>query len=416
MLFAALVFGTVMAGAADPIEINIGYYETVDGQGRHSTMMDDIIAQFMADNPHITVTTTVAGYSQFYERLPIALATGLGPDVWLSDGVLIDQYSAQGYALDLTDLIEQDMNPDEYFGIEDNRSPDGRIYAFPQGLQSSAFFYNKDMFDHAGLTYPTDRWTWDDVRAAARQLTLDPDGDGTPNQYGVRVINHITEGWFPVIKAFGGGALDASRQNSMFADPNTIAGLQFMADMLLNDGTSPRLGTADRFGWFPKSVVAMQTALYTRVSGSNQSNIDYDVAVLPNGPAGRATPVIVNSWIVNSATSDAKQEAAWEWIKYFSSVKAQTMWSELDEAIPVNRQVAIERFTAPDVSPANLVVFVEGLSNSTPLDPNPVWGDWTGAATRALEEAFRGRSSVTEAALEADHRVQVILDDFYKNQ
>lgn len=415
LLVVALTVPAVLAQAADPVEITIGYYESTGGLGQTGKTMEALIAEFMAENPHIKVHTTVAPYSAFFQRLPVELAAGTGPDVWLSDGVLIDQYASQGFALDLTDRIAAELNVDQYFGIEDNRDPNGRIWAFPQGLQASAFFYNKDMFELAGLDFPTDAWTLDDVRQAARRLTVDRNGDDVTDQYGYRAFNHVTEGWYPIIRAFGGAALDERRQHSRFNDPRTIAGLTWMVEMIYQDRTSPPPSIGgSAFEWFPQQRVAMQHGLFVRTYGANQAPFEYDVTVVPAGPADRVSPVIVNSWIINARSTSARQEAAWEWVKFFASERAQTVWAELGEAVPVNRQVAIGTFLASDIPPANRMAFVEGLAYSSPLDPNPVWSNWVSAATNALTPAFNGQMSVTEAAANAHQRVQVILDDFYK--
>jgi multiple sugar transport system substrate-binding protein len=405
---------STFAMAATPVEITIGYYESTAGLGQYNIIMDQLIQEFMQANPHIKAKSSFTGYRAFFDRLPVELAAGTGPDVWLSDGVLVDQYSAQGFVLDLTDLVAAMPNPGNYFGIDSNRDPNGRIWAFPQGIQSSALFYNMEHFDKAGIAYPTDKWTLDDVRAIAKKLTTDANSDGTPEVYGYRSFNHITEGWSSIIRSFGGGMLDQQRRNSKFNDPNTIAALQFMVDMILVDRVSPPANTSGPFNWFPNQLVSMQTGLYVRTDGANKAGFNYDVTAVPSGVAGRYNPVIINSWVINAHTDKAKQEAAWAWIQFFSSEHAQQVWAELGEAVPVNRKVAINVFMQLRVSPANRMAFVTGMDYAMPLDPSPVWSEWQTAATNALTPAFRGTQSVVEAATKAHEAVQRILDQFYQ--
>lgn len=408
----ALVLSISASLSAAPVEIKIGYYESSGGLGITGKTMQALIDTFMQANPGIKVTTSVGPYGAFFQKLPVELVAGTGPDVWLSDGVLIDQYAGLGFALDITNRIQSMGNPNDYFGLEANRTPEGRIFAFPQGLQSSAFFYNKDMFQAAGLPVPNDTWTYDDVRRTAKKLTRDTDGDNVFNEYGFRSFNQITEGWFPIIKAFGGGALDATRRKSRFADPKTLEALSYMIDMIYVDQSSPKPGT-DPFSWFPQKLVAMQTGLFVRTFGANQVKLNYDVTSVPAGPAGRFNPVIVNSWIINAQTSKAQQDAAWEWVKFFSGEKAQTVWAELGEAVPVNRKVAVTTFMRAGGQPVNRMAFVNGLDYATPLDPNPVWSNWQTAATKALDPAFKGTINIREAAANADKNVQQALDDYY---
>ncbi len=412
-LFAAVVGNASAVLAAEQVEIRIGYYESTGGLGQTGKTMEALIQAFADENPQIKVSSTVAAYGTFFQKLPIELASGVGPDVWLSDGVLVDQYASQGFALELTNLIKQMGNPNDYFGIDTNRDPQGRIWAFPQGLQVSAFFYNKEMFAAAGIALPTEKWTLNDVRSYARRLTVDTDGNGVPNQYGYRSANHVTEGWFPIIKAFGGGALDETRQRSRFGDPKTIEALQWMVDMIHVDRVSPPPGT-NIFNWFPQRQVATQHALYVRTFAANQAGFDYDVTIVPSGPGGRYSPVIVNSWVINAHSGGAKQQAAWDWVKFFSSEKGQRAWAELGEAVPVSRKVAVTTFMQLKLAPANRMAFVSNLDYAVPLDPNPVWSNWVNAATTALNRAFTGAIPVTEAAANADLAVQTVLDELYK--
>lgn len=417
LLVVLLALGSNVSMAAENVEITIGYYESTGGLGQHGVVMNSIIEQFMAEHPHIKVSTSIAGYGDFYAKLPVELAAGVGPDVWLSDGVLIDQYSGQGFALDLTDRIEREIDTKNIFGLEDNRDPNGRIWAFPQGVQSSALFYNKEMFDSAGLRFPDESWTMNDLREAARLLTRDSGGRGTPDRFGFRAANQITEGWYPIIRAFGGSALDDSRRRSRFADRETIDGLEFMTRMIFEDQSSPATGVGgSNFNWFPQQLVAMQFGIYNRTFAANQAGFDYDVTVMPYGPAGRFNPVIVNSWIINAHSDQAKQEAAWAWIKFFAGEKAQTAWADLGEAISINRDVAIATFSRSQAAPDNVMAFVEGLNDSTPLDSSPVWSSWQSAATKALDPAFRGNVGIEEAAINADHAIQVILDEYYNDK
>jgi len=408
-----LVCSLGLVSAAESVEIKIGYYESSGGLGQYSIMMNQIIEEFMKAHPGIRMTPSVAAYSSFFAKLPVELAAGTGPDVWLCDGVLVDQYSAQGLALDLTDRLAAMPNPNDYFGIDANRDPDGRIWAFPQGLQSSALFHSKEHFELAGLAPPTDKWTYGDLRKAAQKLTADTDSDGVPNRYGFRSFNHVTEGWFPIIKAFGGGLLDATRRKSLVNSPKTIEALSYMVDMVLVDRSSPPATTSGPFNWFPQGLVSMQIGLFVRTDAANKGKIDYDVTQVPSGLAGRFNPVIVNSWVINADTSKTKQDAAWEWIKYFSGEHAQTMWAELSEAVPVNRKVAVTHFVKSQAAPKNRMAFVTGLDYAAPLDPSPVWSNWVNAVTSALTPAFRGTVSVNEAAANAHQGVQQALDAFY---
>jgi len=417
MLLCACMWAGYAVGAfcAEQVELHIGFYEASAGFGQTGKKMIELIEEFAKANPQYKVTYSSAGYSAFFNQLPVHLVSGVGPDVWLCDGVLVAQYKDNGFALDLTTRVNGLPNIGDYFGIDTNRDNEGHIWAFPQGLQVSAFFYNKEHFQKGGLAFPTENWTLDDVRMVARKLTLDPDNDGTPNQYGFRSINHVTEGWYPIIRAFGGDILDKSGRKSMISDSRTIDALRYMVEMVYVDRSSPPPGT-NVFDWFPQQLVSMQYGLYIRTFPANERGFDYDITLVPIGPGGRFNPVIVNSWVINAQTSPAKQQAAWDWIMFFSSEYAQREWTLLGEAVPINRKVAVTTFMQMDVPPKNRMVFVNSLEHAVPISPSPIWSKWQSAVSSALNNAFYGRVNVYEAAMLAHQNVQVLLDEYYANK
>ena len=76
---------------------------------------------------------------------------------------------------DLTDWIAG-SKADEYYGLDFNKDADGRYWGVPQGIQVGVLFCNKELFDKAGVAYPTDEWTWEDLKASA--CTVDAGGRG----------------------------------------------------------------------------------------------------------------------------------------------------------------------------------------------------------------------------------------------
>ena len=185
--------------------------------------MKELIEQFEKQHPNITVKTQSAPYGQFYQKLDTQIAAGQAPDVWLSDGVYVMKYAQRGAAKDLTDWIARDLKADEYYGLDFNKDADGRYWGVPQGIQVGVLFYNKELFDKAGVAYPSDEWTWEDLKSSAAKLTVDAGGKtaedsgfdaASVNQFGLTFFS-ITEGWFSVMKSYGGGTLDEKAENSI---------------------------------------------------------------------------------------------------------------------------------------------------------------------------------------------------------
>lgn len=406
------------------VEILLGYYSSDSSDAK----MKELIEQFEKQHPNITVKTQSAPYGQFYQKLDTQIAAGQAPDVWLSDGVYVMKYAQRGAAKDLTDWIARDLKADEYYGLDFNKDADGRFWGVPQGIQVGVLFYNKELFDKAGVAYPSDEWTWEDLKSSAAKLTVDAGGKtaedsgfdaASVNQFGLTFFS-ITEGWFSVMKSYGGGTLDEKAENSIINSPENKQAFEWMVDGMQRgiitdpvDLKSFQSNTAV----FPSGSAAMRIGIYARVQAANEAGLNYDVALLPKGPDGkRVSPVIANSWVVNQKSSDEKAEAAWEWIKYWATEDdVQKQWTELGEAVPVKKSVAeSEVFLKAGEQPANRQAFLDSLEFAQTLDNNAVWEEWVGKFNEHAERGFLGDATIDQALSEADAAVQAVLDDFYK--
>ncbi|SFP67039.1 ABC transporter substrate-binding protein [Salibacterium halotolerans] len=417
--------GSDSGSEGDTETITLGYYSS----GSADEKMKDIISQFEEEHPDITIETQNSPYQQFFQKLDTQIAGGNAPDIWLSDGVFVQKYAERGAAKDLTEWVQNDLQTDQYYGLEFNQGPEGKYWAVPQGIQIGALFYNKDMFDKAGVEYPDDSWTWEDLKEAGEQLTIDMNGNTAENaefsadninQYGLTFFN-ITEGWMPVLKSYGGGVLDEDLQTADIDTPENLKALEYITDGMergIFTDPSDLQAFQSPMSPFPSETAAMRIGIYARTLAANETGVNYDVTVLPKGPDGeRFSPVIANSWIINEDTSDAKAEAAWEWIEYWvSEDDVQRQWAELGEAVPVKKSVAnSDMFLNSGDKPENKQAFLDSFEFADTLDVNAVWSEWVNEMTDNLNKTFLGEVEEKEALESADKDVQQVLDDFYED-
>src|SRR5690606_38914157 len=137
--------------------------------------------------------------------------------------------------------------------------------------------------------------------------------------WGMRVYSPgFTESWWPMIKAFGGDVVAGGGKRMVIDSPGSQAALNWMLDAIYQEQIGPDVVTTEALGsphtMFASEQVAMQFGIYARTIPATQANIDFGVAPMPKGPAGRGHVAIVNSWVINRAADDAKAKAAWKWI------------------------------------------------------------------------------------------------------
>lgn len=152
---------------------------------------NEIFKAFEKENPGVNVEMVYAPYDKFNDKFLTMSAGGDQPDlVWI-------QPSAFGQLVSknvLMDLSDKEINKDEYLpNILEMGKVDGKQYALIRDAATFQMGYNKDMFDEAGVPYPSDDWTWDDFLNAAKKLTKVEGGKTV--QFGIE--NYYTgEVWF----------------------------------------------------------------------------------------------------------------------------------------------------------------------------------------------------------------------------
>lgn len=410
-------------GAAETVELRLGYYSSAQTDAK----MQELIGKFQEKHPNIKIKTESSPYNQFFQKLDTQIAAESAPDVWLSDGVFVPKYAERGVLKDLTELIDRDLGKDDYYGLDFNKDVNGKYWGVPQGIQIAVLYYNKDMFDEAGVAYPTGDWTWDDLKAAAGKLTKDSAGayatdaafdKNKISQYGLTFFS-ITEGWMTVLKSYGGGVLDETLTKSIINTPENKRAMEWIVDGMQREwftAPSDLKSFQSNMAPFPSKAAAMRIGIYARTIDANNAGLNYDVTLLPKGPDGkRFAPVIANSWVINKKAEGAKGDAAWEWVKYWATEdEVQNEWASLGEAVPVKKSAAnSERFLSG--KPDNKQAFLDSFEFAGTLDVNAVWSEWVGKFGDSVNRAFEGEIGVDEALSQADKDVQQVLDEFYKN-
>jgi multiple sugar transport system substrate-binding protein len=170
-----------------------------------------IVDDFQAANPNIKVNVEVSDWDSYWTKLKTLLAANTPPDVFAMDAPLYLDYQSRGVLLNLQPYIDKTPGLLDGFypvTLEAYKLPDG-YYGMPRDFQTVVLFYNKDMFDAANVAYPTADWTYDDLRTAAKSLTLDQNGDGTIEQWGFSTdLWDMELFWSEAIWSWGGEVIN----------------------------------------------------------------------------------------------------------------------------------------------------------------------------------------------------------------
>lgn len=177
----------------------------------------------------------VVTWDDYWTLLSAGAQGGSMPDVFWMHSNEAERYMSNEMLLDLTDRIADsdkiDMSkyPED---ITELYTYDGKNYAVPKDVDTIALWYNKTLFDEAGLEYPTADWTWDDLYEAAKALTK----DGVYG-FGCSATNNQA-GYYNLIYDMGGYVINDDKTASGYDDPNTIKAMQYFEKMI-QEGIMP---------------------------------------------------------------------------------------------------------------------------------------------------------------------------------
>jgi multiple sugar transport system substrate-binding protein len=358
-----------------------------------------IVDDFEAANPNIQVSVDVSDWESYWNRLQTLFAGGTPPDVFAIDAPLYRDWQSRGVLLNLQPYL--DANPTVLDGvypstIEAYQLEDG-IYGLPRDFQTIVMFYNKDMFDAAGLAYPTEDWTMEDLRATAVQLTLDNDGDGVTDQWGLFADLYDMElFWSSAIWGYGGEILNDDYTQTLIGDGAARDAWHFINSMAIEDRSLPDPTQILQYGDpFAAGVAAMTPIGHWVVPEYAELPFAWDVAPMPAGPEGRATSVNSAGFVV--AANSANPDAAWQFIQYAISVTGQTRLTELGFAIPVLQSVAESPTFLEQSTPINHQVFLDALEYAHVKPSFRGYEEWAAVVGDGLLPVWNGEIGIDEA-------------------
>lgn len=212
---------------------------------READLENRVLAPFEESHPGITVQQQSAGTGQaeYRERILTSIVAGHPPDVLLLDNIDVPAFTNRRVLLDLApylprlgiDLARYDST---VLGIFRRGAA---IYALPKGYTPMVLVYNKDLFDRAGIPYPSDDWTWDDFLRVAQSLTRDTDGDGQVDQWGTAYDRRYFL-WAAWLWSGGGDILcpDGTHATGCLDAPASVAAIRWYTDWVTRDSIVPR--------------------------------------------------------------------------------------------------------------------------------------------------------------------------------
>jgi len=297
-----------------------------------------IVDKFMSIDPSIKVNVTVSDWDTYWDKLQTSLAGGNAPDVFLMDGPLYPDYQTRDQLLDLTPLIARDGFDTSQLadlGIQDFTAADGHLYGLPRDLSTVALYYNKKMFDAAGIPYPDGTWNWDKLVEVAHKLTTT--SGGAPQWGFYTETTDMENYWSSLVWQAGGDIVGPDKKTVAIDSDQAAQGIQFLQDLIYKDKVMAQPTPGGSGDLFENGQAAMEANGSWLVPSHIAAGIDFGVAPLPAGPAGQATSVNPSGVVIYKGTKSP--DAAWEFVKCYAGPDMQAMIADLKASMPANKAV-----------------------------------------------------------------------------
>ncbi len=386
-----------------------------------------VLKSFQEKYTNIGIKVIRVDSLSYPDKLQAMFAMGEAPDVFYLHCENFFNYASRGllYPLDeFTGDPSFDLE-DFYPEIVNEFKFGGNLYGIPKDWTSFVIYYNKNLFDEAGIGYPAPEWTWEDFLNAAKALTKDNNGDGIIDRFGFWVETWAT--WhYSWIRQAGGEIFD-QRGNWVFAkdrylDKNAQA-LQFVADLINVHRVAPDLGMRRQTGGyevFRSGRVAM--CMYGRwamMQFKNIGDFQWDYQVLPQHTAKASTAVAV-ACVMHMGTEHPAE--AWKLIEYLTSDEGQIYDAESGYAIPSRRSVveSDHYLKAPEVIRLQPHLALESATNDPFIrqlpyacfpPSNPHWIEVRQKLDEQLDDVFLGNIDAKSVILRIDRIVSSILSE-----
>lgn len=403
-MIAGMITGCGGGSGESPDGTTTIKYATYSAGPDHLEDMDAMIEEFEKQNPDIKVDVEVIGYDDYFTKLQTQASSKTLPDVFEMNYENFNTYAGNGVLLDLTELADgdEDFSPDmltgntyEYF------QNDGKLYGLTEKVSDVVLYYNKDMFDAAGLEYPQADWTWDDLLTAAQALTK----DGVYGFYAPVTYNELYK-----VVAQNGGALFDEDGNPTIDSAENVEALQWMLDKMLKyhiQPTSEEMSGKTPEDMFKNSEIAMEVTGSWMVTTFADAPFEWDIALEP-GNTDQVHHVFADGIVASADTKNA--EAAWKLIKFLSTdptaakIRLDSSWD-----LPATNDESVQEQYTSQVKPEHREVIFEAMETGIMPPVVDHYAEVQNAINEQLNRAVIGQQSAEDALKAAQEEVTNIL-------
>jgi multiple sugar transport system substrate-binding protein len=388
----------------EPIELTFWNY----WDGKNGEVVQALIDRYNAENPDVVITNVFVGWGELLPKLQIAVAGGDAPDFAAADMVWMPYLANSGALAPLNDFIEAsgiDME-DFYPALLNVNLYDGQYFGLPVSTNNLELYINNDLFEAAGLDPASPPTTWDELAEAAVTCA-------SPDQgiVGMELFTQPGEGLTWQFQVYlwqaGGEFLTDDLTQAAFNSEAGERALQYWLDLI--DSGAYVISDWGLFGQ-GQACMVMDGSWMVGI-WADTAPFEFSVAPMPYPEDGQPATNMGGEHIFMLAADEARQQAAWDFIAWFTGPEVQVEWNMETGFMPIRDSVASDpayQEWLQDNEP-RLLPFVEMQQYAHNRPPVQMYAQLSDVFSGMLERALYGQMTVEEALTAAEVAVNSLL-------
>lgn len=372
--------------------------------------MEKLVEAYEKENEDVTVEIQLTPYKggEYWTKLEAAATGGKAPDVFWLNVLHLDAYVEGGILADMTDAVkESDIGTAIPETLVQNYVRDGVNYAVPKDFDTNALWYNKEIFDAAGVAYPTDDMSYEDLLKMAEDLKAAGLGDGV---YPFACPVDFQTWYYQTVYANGGWILNDDKTETGYTDPKTMEGIQCWIDFIEKD-LSPKasaLAETTPDAMFEGGQLAMNFAgsyMVPQYAGNDAIADKIDCVEIPtyNGIEDNC----INGLGYAVFEGSKNKEAAIDFAIWLGGEEAMKIQGE--SGVVISARTDAQGYFADANADYNLAAYTNHADEAYPLPVSSVAAEMYDLESTWLTKAYTGEMTLEEACKQLKEEADALL-------
>lgn len=380
-------------------------------------ILEGLAKEYQALHPNVTlnVSSGAATTDELLTKLSAGFTSGTYPDISYAYGSWATELGQSGRTQDLKAFVAEPATAWEEIppAARATATVEGRVIGVPALVDNLGLIYNKKLFDAAGLPHPTDDWSWDDFRAAAKKLT-DPSKNIYGTAYSVSGSEDTTWHLWPLLWQKGGRILDPGGAPAFNSDAG-VAALEYLRQLAVVDKSMYLDQTDEKYApLFYSGNVGMIISGPWVLYDLKEQKVDYGVSFLPGFDGNHETVSGPDLWVLLDHEDPNRAGAARDFVRWLTSKEIDAKWNLTFGNLPLrSSEQGTPEFAAyvKEYAPG-AQKFFDNLANAKQPRPTVTgYVEMSRYVGEAISKVLQGAAEPKAALDDAAQRAKPALED-----